>query len=330
LEMGAVVNPLSDDLKFYKELSAQYKEFLKKNKLDEKRLEPAADKDGSFELYAYYQLGLPSFSLDFWTLPEVKEEKKEAEITPEKLEKMTNDEFAALGEDKIAAFLKAAGAPASFSAKSLIEAVKGGKMTTKQMAEMMKQMPKPPSEEGSDPKEKALLAWSDKELGGKGFVDWKAFTHPVLGEVEIGGAVPFTETTPPPAKIEPLLKGQVPWVFDVASKMPRIKIGTTKVKPLGGGVYEIEAWVENGGYLPYPTAMGRRNARIMPVIVTLEGKDFEVVEGKKRGQVPSVDGHGRQKVRWLVRAEKPVKIELKATTRTAWSDSKTLDLGGGK
>jgi hypothetical protein len=330
LEMGAVVNPLADDLKFYKELSDQYKEFLKKNKLDEKRLEPAADKDGSFELYAYYQLGLPSFSLDFWTLPEVKEEKKEAEITPEKLEKMTNDEFAALGEDKIAAFLKAAGAPASFSAKSLIEAVKGGKMTTKQMAEMMKQMPKPPSEEGSDPKEKALLAWSDKELGGKGFVDWKAFKHPILGEVEIGGTVPFTETTPPPAKIEPLLKGQVPWIFEVASKMPRIKIGTTTVKPLGGGVYEIEAWVENGGFLPYPTAMGRRNARIMPVIVTLEGKDFEIVEGKKRGQVSSVDGNGRQKIRWLVRAEKPVKIELKATTRTAWSDSKTLDLGGGK
>jgi hypothetical protein len=76
--------------------------------------------------------------------------------------------------------------------------------------------------------------------------------------------------------------------------------------------------------------MGRRNARIMPVIVTLEGKDFEVVEGKRRGQVPSVDGNGRQKIRWLVRAEKPVKIELKATTRTAWSDSKTLDLGGGK
>ena len=330
LEMGAVVNPLSDDLKFYKELSDQYKEFLKKNKLDEKRLEPAADKDGSFELYAYYQLGLPSFSLDFWTLPEVKDEKKEAEMTPEKLEKMTNDEFTALGEDKVAAFLKAAGAPASFTAKSLIEAVKGGKMTTKQMAEMIKQMPKPPSEEGSDPKEKALLAWSDKELGGKGFVDWKVFPHPVLGEVEIGGAVPFADTTPPAAKIEPLLKGQVPWVLDIASKMPRIKIGTTTVKPLGGGVYEIEAWVENAGYLPYPTAMGRRNARIMPVIITLEGKDFEVVEGKKRGQVPSVDGNGRQKVRWLVRAEKPVKIELRATTRTAWSDSKTLDLGGGK
>ena len=145
LGLGAVVNPLPEDLKFYKELSDKYKEFLKKAKLDDKRLEPAQDKDGSFELYAYYQLGLPSFSLDFWTLPEVKEEKKEADITPEKLEKMTNDEFIALGEEKVDAFLKASGAPAQFKAKQLFEGLKAGQMTTKQMAEMMRQMPKPPS-----------------------------------------------------------------------------------------------------------------------------------------------------------------------------------------
>ncbi|MBP1770244.1 MAG: hypothetical protein H6P96_862, partial [Candidatus Aminicenantes bacterium] len=91
LELGAVVNPLEDDLKFYKELSEGYKEFLKAAKLDAKRLDPAPDKDGSLELYAYYHLGLPSFALDFWTLPEVKEEKPAEELTPEKLEKMTND-----------------------------------------------------------------------------------------------------------------------------------------------------------------------------------------------------------------------------------------------
>ncbi len=330
LGLGAVVNPLPEDLKFYKELSDKYKEYLKASKLDGKRLEPAADKDGSFELYAYYQLGLPSFSLDFWTPPEVKEEKKESDLTPEKLEKMTNDEFIALGEEKIDAFLKASGAPAEVKAKQLIEGLKAGKMTTKQMAEMMKQMPKPPSEEGTDPKEKALLAWSDKELGGKGFVAWKPFKHPTLGEVEIGGAVPYADTTPPPAMIEPLLKGQVPWTLEVAGRMARIRIGKTDVKPLGGGVYSVEAWIENAGYLPYPTAMGRRDGRILPVIVTLEGGDCTIVEGKKRSLVREIEGHGAQPVRWLVRAAKPVRIEIKAATRTAWGDAKTIDLGGAK
>jgi hypothetical protein len=330
LELGAVVNPLEDDLKFYKELSEKYKEFLKAAKLDAKRLDPAPDKDGSLELYAYYHLGLPSFAMDFWTLPEVKEEKPAEEITPEKLEKMTNDEFIALGEEKIDAFLKASGAPDQFKAKQVIEALKGGMMDTKKMAAMIREMPKKPSEEGTDPKEKALLAWSDKELGGKGFIAWKPFKHPTLGDVEIGGAAPFADTTPPAGMIDGLLKGQVPWVFEVAKTMARIRISEATIKRLGPGVYEVKVWVENAGGLPYPTAMGRRNEHILPVVVSLGGQGVDILEGKKRNLVPSVPAHGAQAVKWIVRAAKPVKLEVKAETKIAWGDSHTLDLGGVK
>src|SRR4030067_381962 len=218
LGLGAVVNPLEDDLKFYKELSEKFKEFLKAAKLDAKRLDPAPDKDGSFELWSYYHLGLPSFALDFWTLPEVKEEKKNEEITAEKLEKMTNEEFIALGEEKVDAFLKSVGAPDQFKAQQVLDLLKGGTMDKKKKAEMLKQMPKPPSEEGAETKDKALLTWSDKELEGRGFVDWKPFRHPTLGEVEIGGAVPFTDNTPPPRMIEGLLRGQGPPGFQIAKK----------------------------------------------------------------------------------------------------------------
>ena len=61
-------------------------------------------------------------------------------------------------------------------------------MTPKQMAGMLRQMPKPKDADGGDPKQKALLAFSDKELQGKGFVTWTPLKHPTLGEVEIGGA----------------------------------------------------------------------------------------------------------------------------------------------
>ncbi len=330
LGLGAVVNPLDEDLKFYKELSDKYKEFLKAAKLDAKRLDPAPDKDGSFELWSYYHLGLPSFSMDLWTLPEPPSEKKEDVLTPDQLEKMTNDEFIALGEEKIDAFLKAAGAPDSFKAKQVIAGLQGGMMNTKKMAEMMRQMPKPPSPEGADPKEKALLAWSDKELGGKGFVPWKPFKHPTLGEAEIGGAVPFADNTPPAAKIEGLLAGQVPWALEVAKKMARIRIADTAVKRLGTGVYEIKVWVENAGELPYPTAMGRRNMRIIPAVVTVAGPGVEIVEGRARSLVPAVQARGAQLVTWIVRAERPVKVEVKAETQNAWGDSRTIDLGGAK
>ena len=330
LELGAVVNPLDDDLKFYKELSEKFKEFLKTNKLDGKRLDPGPDKDGSFELWSYYQLGLPSFALDFWTLPEVKEEKKDGALTPEQLEKMSKDEFLALGEEKIAAFLKAAGAPEQFKAKQVIEMVKAGQIDPKKMAEMMKQMPKPPSEEGADPKEKALLAFSDKDLAGKGFVEWKPFKHPTLGDVEIGGAVPYADNTPPPAMIENLLKGQVPWVFEVAKKMPHIRIASAEIKPLGTGVYEIKVRVENTGVLPYPTAMARRNERILPVIVSLDGPGIKIVDGKKHTLIPAIQGLSTQTATWIIQSNKPVKVEVKAETQIAWRDTRSLPLGGVK
>jgi hypothetical protein len=268
--------------------------------------------------------------MDLWTPPEVKEEKPADEITPEKLEKMTNDEFIALGEEKVDAFLKAAGAPDQFKAKQVFEALKAGQTDTKKMAEMMKQMPKKPSEEGADPKEKALLAWSDKELGGKGFVAWKPFKHPTLGDVEIGGAVPYADNTPPAKMIDGLLKGQVPWVFEVAKKMARIRISDAAVKALGSGVYEVKAWIENTGDLPYPTAMAGRNQHVLPVVVSLGGEGIAIVQGKKRSLVQAVPARGSQPVTWIVRAGKPVKLQIKAETQIAWGDSRTVDLGGAK
>jgi hypothetical protein len=41
-----------------------------------------------------------------------------------------------------------------------------------------------------------------------------------------------------------------------------------------------------------------------------------------------VPAHGAKPVTWIVRAAKPVKIEIKAATQTAWGGSRTVDLGG--
>ncbi|MBD3414501.1 MAG: hypothetical protein GF421_08740 [Candidatus Aminicenantes bacterium] len=329
LGLGAVVNPLPEDLKYYNELSEKYKEFLKQNNLDTERLDPQRAKDGSFELWAYYHLGLPSFSLDFWTLPKVKEEKKEQEVTPEKLGQMTNEEFIALGEEKIDEFLKSIGAPEQFKAKNVIEAVKSGAMDTLRMAEMLKKMPQPKDTEAGTPEEKAFLAFSDKKLDGKGFVKWESYDHPTLGKVEIGGQVPFVKNTPPADMLEPLLEGQVPWVFEVADKMAHINISHTEVKNLGEGLFLIKAWIQNSGYLPYPTAMGQRNNRILPVAVTLEG-EIEILEGKKRSLIKSFEKNNSQEVSWLIHAQKSSEIKIHANTRMAWKDSKTIFLGGNR
>lgn len=78
LDMGAVLNPVEADSKMYTALSDKYKKYLKVKGWTDKRLDPLQEKDGTFELWAYYQLGLPSFSMDFWALPKPKDSLKNA------------------------------------------------------------------------------------------------------------------------------------------------------------------------------------------------------------------------------------------------------------
>lgn len=331
LGLGAVVNPLDEDLKVYKELAEKYKESLKAAGLHGSRLEPPQPKDGSFELWSYYHLGVPTFSLDLWTPPEVKaDEKAKTGIDAESLEAMTPDAFLALGEAKIGAFLQEVGAPPDIKPPMLIEGVKAGRMTPKQMAGMLKQMPKPKDAAGADPRQKSLLAFSDKELQGAGFLAWKAFRHPQLGEVEIGGFAPFADTTPPPARLQALLEGQVPWALGLAERLPRLKIGPTRVQARGAGVYAVTAWVENTGRLPFPTAMGKKNQHVGPAVVTLDAQGVTFLAGRRRTVVTDVDSGRSVKLEWLVQAPDRTVLDVTLASATAGSDAGKITLTGGQ
>lgn len=330
LGLGAVVNPIPEDLAFYNEISSDYKEYLKKKGVTEERFDPAQPEDGSFELWAYYQLGLPVFTMDLWGLPKPKEEKKESSgITTEALEKMSSEEFLALGEEKIAAFLKESGAPPQYNAKMVMGIVSGGQMKPAQMAAMMKQMPAPKKDEKKgDPKETALLAFSDKYLDGKGFVPWTAYKHPALGDVEIGGFVPFADNTPPEAMVDSLLDINLPYLFQLVKRLPKLAIAQTKVTEKGGGVYQLEAWVTNEGFLPFPTAMGKRNKVPAPAIITVEGEGIEILSGKKRTPINDVGGMKSARYLWLVKAPKKGSMTIRLESKQAGNDSEKITIGG--
>lgn len=328
LGLGAMVNPMDADLAFYKELSDKYKAHLKDKKFTDERLNAEPDRDGSFELWAYYHLGLPSFTMNLFTLPKVKEEKKESpDITPEKIGAMSNEEFVALGQEKLDAFLKETGAPSQYNGAMMITMIESGRITPKQMEAMLKQLP-PKKEPGElDPKSRAFLAFNDKELDGKGFVNWESYKHPALGEVEIGGTVPFAENTPPAQMIDSLLKIQVPYVTELAKNLPRLSILEAKTKELGGGVVRLEVWIRNENLLPFPTAMGERNQQPGPAILLVEGKDLEFLDGLPRTPVNKVGGKQNHKSEWLIRTDKPSEITIRLTSPNAWGDVKTVKTG---
>lgn len=274
LGLGEVVNPMPDDMIFYNEISSDYKEYLKKKGITAERLDPAQPEEGSFELWAYYHLGVPVFTIDFWGLPKPTEEKKENQ-----------------GDEKKNDTVKA-------------------------------------DQQKGDPKEVAQLAFSDKWLDGRGFTPWKSYKHPTLGEVEIGGFTPFSDNTPPENMIDSLLDLQLPYIPELVKRLPRLAIAEVKTTEKGGGVYQLEAWVTNEGYLSFPIAMGKRNKVPAPAILTLEGDRIEILSGKKRTPIGEVGGMKSVKYVWLVRSPKKETLTLRLESKQAGNDSKTTNIGG--
>ncbi|MCD6200600.1 MAG: hypothetical protein J7K46_02195 [Bacteroidales bacterium] len=328
LGLGAIVNPLDEDLKYYKELSDRYKDYLKEKGMNKERLDPAPAKDGSVELWSYYHVGVPTFSMDFWTLPKPeKKKKKKSGLTAEQIGKMSKDDFLALDNDTLTVFLKEAGAPAQFGAEQIKGMVRAGQLTPEKIVTMLKQMPRKKETGQGDPKMQALVVFSDKYLEGKGFVNWQPVKHPIFGDVEIGGAVPYADNTPPPRMIDSLLSAQVPWIFTLTGKLARLGISDTRVTPKGGGVYELNIWIENKGYLPFPTAMGKKNRHVPPAVVQLKGQ-VDFLEGRDWTPVQSLGGKAVKKLSWLIRADKSTILDVTLESPNAWGDRKQIKIGG--
>jgi murein tripeptide amidase MpaA len=106
-----------------------------------------------------------------------------------------------------------------------------------------------------------LLKWSDEVCGGQAHVDWRAFDHPQLGPVEIGGwdRMNFWRN-PPPALREAEVARFPAWLKQLAGILPKLVLLELTVEclgeasgplhPRGAKHYFIRMAVENSGYLP--------------------------------------------------------------------------------
>jgi hypothetical protein len=320
-----------NDMQIFEAVQKDYKDALKAAKFEDLEKRAKGVGKGSLVAYCYYQYGVPVFSANLWAVPEPKaEEKKPAEetLTADKLKTMTNDQFLALGEDKINAFLKEMGAPANFSAAMLMGMVKSGQLTPAKMAEMMSQMPKKPAGEGEEHPDTYLLKYSDTVLKGKGFVNWTPFKHPMLGDVEIGGFVPYLKTTPPPEDIEKTISFHGDFYIKLMAKMADLTIPQAKVKELGEGLYQVSVYFANQGWLPTSTAQGRRAITAWPIRVNLSlSAEQSLFSGRPIETIPFLAGSGDTKtLEWIVRAKKGSKLTVKAWAPKLGTVEKTMVL----
>jgi hypothetical protein len=273
LNLGPEKNFRKNDITWYESLSKEYKSFVAARNVNLSRMTPEKPRSGSFELWSYFHLGVPSIALNLWT-PEIKRD------------------------------------------TSSVPQSAGG--TTRKPGENNTE--KKPSSE------KQILDYFDKN-NIKGFADWQPFKHPQLGEIEIGGFIPFASNTPPAEQIESLLKGQIPFVASLSKKIHQIEIVEEKITSLGAGIYRIELFVENKGQLPFPTDMGQRNQQPAPVVLIIEGNGIQLLEGLQRTPIHNIGANQTRKLTWMLKAEKPVEITAKLESPVIRNQTRKINIG---
>ena len=191
-----------------------------------------------------------------------------------------------------------------------------------------------------------LLAWSDRELGGEGYVDWYPFEHPQLGPVELGGWNKLAVFRNPPAKYLRREVERFPgWLTWQALTLPRLELFRTDVQGLGGDTWRVRLAVQNVGFLPSHVtkrALERKVVRGVlyeidlpqgAVLVSgkprIEGGQLEGRAGKPSLQafLPNLDITGdRGQCEWTIRAPRGSSVTVRARHDRAGTVCATLRL----
>ncbi len=194
--------------------------------------------------------------------------------------------------------------------------------------EMREGMPKRGSARKDEHPDIYILNWSDSVLKGKGFVNWTLYKHPTLGDVEIGGFVPYLKTTPPPSEIEKTISFHADFYISLMNRLPELKIKDTQVKTLEDGLYQVTVSFTNIGKFPTSTAQGRLAGTSSPIRVHLKMTENQsLFSGRPIEAIPVINENGDiKKLEWTIRGKKGSKITITAKSPKLGSVTTTVVL----
>jgi hypothetical protein len=167
-------------------------------------------------------------------------------------------------------------------------------------------------------------------LFGDGMVKWHAVEHPNLGPIEVGGMKKTWLRQPPSFLLEEECHRNMAFTLYHADQMPQVTIGDVTKKELPGGIFEVTAVVANERMIPTRTAADVNRKLSPPDRVTLSGDNLQVLAGlvsddqfftqpKEQPrrpatlQIEAIPGMSARYVRWLVKAEGPLTVEIRST-----------------
>ncbi len=285
----------SDDIPYFKSVSDKYREITGLEKTPEVRTP-----SGAFFEYGYFQFGVLSFSTPGWGLSSSGGEPSDSEQASKSGERTATGRGEARGRRPDGDASSRSGPPAG---------------------------PSKGNDTGSANFDLELLRWMDGQ-NVEGFIPWAEYDHPEKGKVEIGGFNAYAVANPPGDQIQALGEKQYEFLCYLASLFPKVTIAKTSVSNLGGGLFRIQAEVENSGFLPTALAHGVVSRSVKPTMVQLGIEPANLVSGSpKTSFFQALDGSGhRQKYDWIIRGEPASEITLRVVSQKGGSETATLRL----
>jgi hypothetical protein len=165
-------------------------------------------------------------------------------------------------------------------------------------------------------------------MGVEAFADWTTFQHPDLGEVEIGGFLPYVTLNPPAEELPELGEKHGQFLVELAGLLPRVRIAGTEVEALGGGVFKITAEVENTGFLPTSLRQGQTSRAVGPTLLQIQVDDQTILTGEdKTIRMGVLSGSGtRESHTWVIQGRQGAQVEIKLLSQKSGNDTATVTL----
>jgi hypothetical protein len=256
--------------------------------------------EGAFFQYGYFQYGVPSFSTPGWTMPAADPAPRGSEAAPA---------AAGGGQQPTGGVRGPGGAPAGARGQAMSQAPSQARV---------------PGGGGAD----ARVLRTMDAAGIQAFVDWTPFNHPELGEVEIGGFLPYAVSNPPADRLPELGAKQGEFLTAAAGMLARVRIADTKVTAHGGGIFSVSVEVENSGFLPTSTQHGVRARSVRPTMVQIQVPPESILTGAaKTSFIQKLDGSGsRESFTWVIQGRAGAEVEIKVRSDKAGTDTATVTL----
>jgi len=146
-------------------------------------------------------------------------------------------------------------------------------------------------EQGKQDASHQRMQFNDHVAQGELYKAWTSFTHPVYGEIEIGGWTKMSSRLPHPFMLQDLVHRNASAVIFSAGQTPEIKVELMDKEKIGKNLYQVRIRLLNDNAIPSQTYQSIKNKVHRKDILKVTGSSIDVVAGGKL-----MDAHMNQAV----------------------------------